>query len=93
MRTMRLLTCTIHLVLKQQKCSSTVGFAKTSVPHVLVVVAVQASIWNHAVLRGDLNNITIGQVTNVQDRTVIHAARSVVIQIAALLQLVLPACH
>jgi carbonic anhydrase/acetyltransferase-like protein (isoleucine patch superfamily) len=27
------------------------------------------------VLRGDLNNITIGQVSNIQDRTVIHAAR------------------
>eukprot|EP00878_Enallax_costatus_P001035 GHUV01001170.1.p1 GENE.GHUV01001170.1~~GHUV01001170.1.p1 ORF type:complete len:295 (+),score=84.81 GHUV01001170.1:199-1083(+) len=36
----------------------------------------RASIWNHVVLRGDLNNITIGQVTNVQDRTVIHAART-----------------
>jgi carbonic anhydrase/acetyltransferase-like protein (isoleucine patch superfamily) len=27
------------------------------------------------VLRGDLNNITIGSVSNIQDRTVIHAAR------------------
>lgn len=36
---------------------------------------VQASVWNNVVLRGDLNNITIGQVSNVQDRTVIHAAR------------------
>lgn len=36
----------------------------------------RATIWNHAVLRGDLNNITIGQVSNVQDRTVIHAART-----------------
>ncbi|GBF97437.1 gamma carbonic anhydrase-like mitochondrial [Raphidocelis subcapitata] len=36
----------------------------------------RVSIWNHAVLRGDLNNITIGQVSNVQDRTVIHAART-----------------
>jgi carbonic anhydrase/acetyltransferase-like protein (isoleucine patch superfamily) len=32
-------------------------------------------VWNHAVLRGDLNNITIGQVSNIQDRTVVHAAR------------------
>ncbi|KAI8466894.1 MAG: trimeric LpxA-like protein [Monoraphidium minutum] len=36
----------------------------------------RASIWNHVVLRGDLNNITIGQVSNIQDRTVIHAART-----------------
>ena len=35
----------------------------------------QASVWNHAVLRGDLNNITVGQLSNIQDRTVIHAAR------------------
>ena len=37
----------------------------------------QASIWNHVVLRGDLNNITVGQVSNIQDRTVVHAARCV----------------
>lgn len=35
----------------------------------------QVSVWNGAVLRGDLNNITIGQVSNIQDRTVVHAAR------------------
>lgn len=39
------------------------------------VPLVQASVWNHVVLRGDLNNITIGHVSNIQDRTVIHAAR------------------
>eukprot|EP00879_Flechtneria_rotunda_P004025 GHRR01004267.1.p1 GENE.GHRR01004267.1~~GHRR01004267.1.p1 ORF type:complete len:293 (+),score=90.22 GHRR01004267.1:153-1031(+) len=36
----------------------------------------RVNVWNHVVLRGDLNNITIGQVTNIQDRTVIHAART-----------------
>ncbi|WIA15789.1 hypothetical protein OEZ85_002402 [Tetradesmus obliquus] len=36
----------------------------------------RVSVWNNVVLRGDLNNITIGQVSNVQDRTVIHAART-----------------
>jgi len=36
----------------------------------------RVSVWNHAVLRGDLNNIRIGHVSNVQERTVIHAARS-----------------
>jgi carbonic anhydrase/acetyltransferase-like protein (isoleucine patch superfamily) len=35
----------------------------------------QVSVWYGAVLRGDLNNITIGSVSNIQDRTVIHAAR------------------
>lgn len=33
-------------------------------------------MWNHVVLRGDLNNITVGQVSNIQDRTVVHAART-----------------
>lgn len=36
----------------------------------------RVSVWNNVVLRGDLNNITVGQVTNIQDRTVIHAART-----------------
>jgi carbonic anhydrase/acetyltransferase-like protein (isoleucine patch superfamily) len=32
----------------------------------------QASVWYNAVLRGDLEKITIGARTNVQDGTVIH---------------------
>ncbi|KAL6782019.1 CAG2 [Auxenochlorella protothecoides x Auxenochlorella symbiontica] len=36
----------------------------------------QASIWYGAVLRGDLNTIKVGAFSNVQDRTVIHAASS-----------------
>ena len=35
----------------------------------------QTSIWYGCVLRGDLNRIKVGAFTNVQDRTVIHAAR------------------
>ena len=35
----------------------------------------QASVWYGCVIRGDLNNIKIGSFSNVQDRTVIHAAR------------------
>jgi carbonic anhydrase/acetyltransferase-like protein (isoleucine patch superfamily) len=33
-------------------------------------------VWGGAVLRGDLNNVTVGQLSNVQDRCVLHAARS-----------------
>ncbi|KAI5670007.1 hypothetical protein M9H77_19860 [Catharanthus roseus] len=33
-----------------------------------------ASVWNGAVLRGDLNKITVGFCSNVQERCVIHAA-------------------
>lgn len=36
----------------------------------------RTSIWYGCVLRGDLNNITVGSVSNIQDRTVIHAART-----------------
>ena len=35
-----------------------------------------ASVWYGCVLRGDLNTIKVGAFSNVQDRTVIHAARS-----------------
>ncbi|KAJ6672374.1 DYNACTIN SUBUNIT P25 [Salix viminalis] len=33
-----------------------------------------ASVWNGAVLRGDLNKITVGFCSNVQERCVLHAA-------------------
>lgn len=35
-----------------------------------------SSVWNGCVLRGDLNKITIGFCSNVQERCVIHAAWS-----------------
>lgn len=36
----------------------------------------RVSIWYNAVLRGDLNSIKVGAFSNIQDRTVVHAARS-----------------
>jgi len=36
----------------------------------------RVSVWHGAVLRGDLNNITVGAMSNIQDRTVVHAART-----------------
>eukprot|EP00891_Asterochloris_glomerata_P001806 jgi/Astpho2/1806/e_gw1.00037.15.1_t len=36
----------------------------------------KVSIWYGCVLRGDLNHISVGAFSNVQDRTVIHAART-----------------
>ncbi|KAH6797170.1 gamma carbonic anhydrase like 1 [Perilla frutescens var. hirtella] len=41
-----------------------------------VVVYDGASVWNGAVLRGDLNKISIGFCSNVQERCVVHAAWS-----------------
>ena len=39
-----------------------------------VTIHEQASIWYNATLRGDLNDITIGPRSNVQDNVVIHLA-------------------
>ncbi|MGC9156001.1 MAG: gamma carbonic anhydrase family protein [Ferrimicrobium sp.] len=38
-----------------------------------VVIGEEASVWPHAVLRGDYGRIEIGAQTSVQDGTVIHA--------------------
>ncbi|KAJ0408184.1 hypothetical protein ATCC90586_006494 [Pythium insidiosum] len=39
-----------------------------------VEICNDASIWYNVVIRGDLNQVRIGNRTNVQDRTVIHTA-------------------
>lgn len=41
-----------------------------------VLIRSQVSIWYGAVLRGDLNNIRVGAYSNIQDKSIIHAARS-----------------
>ncbi|PST85062.1 gamma carbonic anhydrase family protein [Pedobacter yulinensis] len=38
-----------------------------------VVIGDRCSIWFNAVIRGDVNSITIGRETNIQDGAVIHA--------------------
>lgn len=38
-----------------------------------VVMGKQCSVWFNAVIRGDVNAITIGNETNIQDGAVIHA--------------------
>jgi carbonic anhydrase/acetyltransferase-like protein (isoleucine patch superfamily) len=46
-------------------------------PGVVVIGAItmgaQASVWYNCVLRGDVATITIGERTNIQDGTIIHA--------------------
>jgi carbonic anhydrase/acetyltransferase-like protein (isoleucine patch superfamily) len=37
-----------------------------------VEIGADASIWFHAILRGDINGIRIGERTNVQDGSVLH---------------------
>lgn len=41
-----------------------------------VTIGEKSSIWYGAVLRGDVNAITIGEMTNIQDNTVIHVAKT-----------------
>ncbi|KDD74885.1 hypothetical protein H632_c1010p0 [Helicosporidium sp. ATCC 50920] len=38
----------------------------------------RVSVWYGAVLRGDLNSIRVGAFSNIQDRTVVHAAAATV---------------
>ncbi|WP_182348513.1 gamma carbonic anhydrase family protein [Tomitella gaofuii] len=37
-----------------------------------VTLAAGASVWPHAVLRGDYGRIEVGEATNIQDGTVVH---------------------
>ena len=37
-----------------------------------VEIGAESSVWMHAVLRGDVNSIRLGQRTNVQDGSVVH---------------------
>jgi carbonic anhydrase/acetyltransferase-like protein (isoleucine patch superfamily) len=41
-----------------------------------VTIGAHSSIWPGAVLRGDLNSITIGDRTSIQDGTVIHVSHN-----------------
>ncbi|MGA9118886.1 MAG: gamma carbonic anhydrase family protein [Bacteroidota bacterium] len=46
-----------------------------------VSVGQEASIWFNAVLRGDINRITIGERTNIQDGTVVHVTHELAVLI------------
>ncbi len=39
-----------------------------------VEIGAESSVWMHAVIRGDVNRITIGRRTNIQDGTIVHVA-------------------
>ncbi len=41
-----------------------------------VTIGSYSSIWFNSVLRGDVNSITIGDRTNIQDGTIIHTSRN-----------------
>ena len=46
-----------------------------------VVVGVDSSIWFHAVLRGDINRIRVGDRTNVQDGAVLHVTHACAVEV------------
>ncbi|RLF44798.1 MAG: gamma carbonic anhydrase family protein [Thermoplasmata archaeon] len=56
------------------KIGSGTYIAKTAVIIGNVVIGSKCSIWENAVIRGDLNKIEIGDESNVQDCCVIHAS-------------------
>jgi carbonic anhydrase/acetyltransferase-like protein (isoleucine patch superfamily) len=47
--------------------------APTSVVLGDVTLAGRASVWYHAVLRGDCESITVGEGSNIQDNSTVHA--------------------
>lgn len=41
-----------------------------------VTIGSRSSVWYNCVLRGDVNQISIGEESNIQDGTVVHVARN-----------------
>ena len=64
------------LIRKVRGCTPSIGentfLAETATIIGDVTIGKDCSIWYGAVLRGDVNKITIGDRTNIQDGTVIH---------------------
>mmetsp|Transcript_18392 Transcript_18392/g.56172 ORF Transcript_18392/g.56172 Transcript_18392/m.56172 type:complete len:275 (-) Transcript_18392:341-1165(-) len=59
----------------QPKLHGTVFVAPTATVLGNVSVAESASIWYGAVVRGDVNNITIGPNSSIGDRSIVHVAK------------------
>lgn len=57
---------------KTPKIAATAYIHETAVIIGDVTIGAHANIWPNVVIRGDINSITIGDRTNVQDATVIH---------------------
>jgi hypothetical protein len=51
------------------------GSSALAAARLRLVCHLQVSVWYGCVLRGDLNNITVNSFSNIQDRSIIHAAR------------------
>ena len=57
---------------RQPNLGASVYLAKTAVVLGDVTLGDHASVWYHAVLRGDMAPIVIGEATNIQDATIVH---------------------
>lgn len=64
--------------------SDDVWIAPTAVVIGKVKLAEKASVWWHAVLRGDNEPITIGEGSNIQDSSVIHTDPGFPVDIGAM---------
>jgi carbonic anhydrase/acetyltransferase-like protein (isoleucine patch superfamily) len=51
-----------------------VYIARTAVVVGDVTLGARSSVWYHAVLRGDINRIEVGEGSNIQDNAVVHLA-------------------
>tara|TARA_B100000965_G_scaffold303551_1_gene262255 strand:- start:897 stop:1460 length:564 start_codon:yes stop_codon:yes gene_type:complete len=56
------------------KIGKDVYISKSAIVFGAVSIGDKASIWYNAVLRGDINEITVGEGTNIQDNAVLHIA-------------------
>ena len=54
------------------KIGKDVYISNTAIVFGAVTIGDKASIWYNAVLRGDINEITVGEGTNIQDLSLIH---------------------
>lgn len=58
----------------QPRIAADVFVAENAVVTGEVEIGNESSIWYGCVLRGDVNNITVGKRTNIQDGTVVHVS-------------------
>lgn len=63
-----------HFLLRNPLIGKQVFIARGAIVIGAVEIGDHASIWYNAVVRGDINRISIGEGTNVQDNVVLHLA-------------------
>lgn len=59
---------------QEPKIEASSRIAKQSILIGSVTLGKQCSVWPYAVLRGDVNNISIGNGTNIQENVVVHVS-------------------